>query len=62
MPGGKAAGEPCANLAPDLSCRIWETEAYPPWCRDFAPCEDHCGASREEALDILGDLENKTAP
>lgn len=58
MPTGKPANEPCANL--DLStyfCQIWESEDYPKHCRGFLPCEDVCGASREEALVLIAELE-----
>lgn len=61
MPQGKAANEPCANLDLNtLYCRIWENSEYPKHCYDFVPCEDVCGESREEALQLIQTLETLT--
>lgn len=63
MPKGKAAGELCVHLdRQDYTCAIWGTEHYPKACRNFAPSEEFCGNSREEALAILGELEILTLP
>jgi len=61
MPEGKSAGEVCANLDKDtLQCKIWGSEHYPDWCKNFQAEIDFCGASRDEALQILRFLERST--
>ena len=63
MPNGKPAGVACINLDPiDYSCTIWGKPNYPDLCRQFIPCADVCGDTREQALLLIGDLEVKTAP
>ena len=63
MPGGKPAGAVCVNLDPDsLRCRIWGTQDYPQVCRDFQPQAGVCGRSREEAMSLIGWLEDATTP
>ena len=63
MPNGKASGEPCINLNLETySCDIWGQEDYPEFCRDFKPCTDVCGESREDALQIITLLEKSTNP
>ena len=63
MPHGKAAGEVCVHL--DLAsrrCAIWGSAHYPDVCRQFSPDAAVCGSSREEAITLLGELENATRP
>lgn len=60
MPGGKPAGVQCIHLQRDCSCGIYEKR--PKVCRDFKAEETVCGSSREEALEILKDLENGKLP
>ena len=51
----------CANLDPATrNCRIWETGAYPEVCRQFKPAPEVCGDSAEEAIRLIGALENAT--
>lgn len=61
MPEGKPAGVACVNLDLDsLRCRIWGQPDYPLACRQFAPEPEVCGNSREEALELITLLEEKT--
>lgn len=63
MPDGKPAGVICVNLDPATRrCRIWGQPDYPEVCRRFPAAVDTCGASRVEALVLLGDLEADTRP
>jgi len=55
MPGGKPAGVRCIHLTEDNRCAIYDQR--PKVCRDFQAEELVCGSSREEALQILSDLE-----
>ena len=58
MPAGKPAGVPCMHLQEDYSCGIYDKR--PGVCRDFQAEEIFCGNNRQEALDILGALENES--
>ena len=62
MPGGKPAGTVCVNLTPERRCRLWGTKDYPEVCRDFPAEPGACGASREEALSLLKEMEERTRP
>ena len=55
MPGGKPAGTRCIHLTDDLRCAIYDQR--PKVCRDFQAEELVCGTSREQALQLLSDLE-----
>ncbi|KPK80488.1 MAG: hypothetical protein AMS27_16985 [Bacteroides sp. SM23_62_1] len=55
LPGGKPAGVRCIHLTEELQCAIYDRR--PKVCRDFQAEELVCGRSREEALQILSDLE-----
>jgi Fe-S-cluster containining protein len=55
MPEGKPAGVRCIHLQDDYSCGIYERRLKV--CRDFIPEEPVCGGSREEALELLRQLE-----
>ena len=58
MPEGKPAGVRCVNLDPaSYRCRIWGQADYPEVCRRFQAEPDSCGASRNEALELLAVLE-----
>ena len=49
------------NLDVDtLQCAIWGTEQYPQICRQFAPAAYVCGESREQAIRLIGELEQMT--
>lgn len=60
MPQGKPAGVRCVQLTPDNRCRIYTDADRPAVCASFPAMEEHCGANREEALRLLGDLERAT--
>lgn len=62
MPQGKPAGVPCVQLTADLRCAIFGRPERPAVCSALRPSETMCGASREQALAILGALELATAP
>lgn len=58
MPKGKPAGTRCVNLGEDLRCTVYEQR--PAVCRGFQPAAYSCGASHEEALQLIGELEDAT--
>jgi hypothetical protein len=61
MPKGKPEGTSCVNLEPEnLRCRIWGQDNYPEVCRRFIPEAEVCGANREEAMYLIGELEQAT--
>ena len=63
MPNGKVAGEVCANLDPaTFKCRVWGTEDYPEVCQKFAPSQESCGKSKQEAMVSLIFFEVETDP
>jgi hypothetical protein len=62
MPQGKPAGIPCVQLLPDLRCALFGRPERPAVCASLRPQPAMCGATREEALAILGTLERATAP
>ncbi len=61
MPQGKAAGERCVQLSADNRCRLFGQPERPAVCAAFDADPLVCGASREEALQLLGWLEQCTA-
>lgn len=62
MPEGKPAGVPCANLdLQNYQCRIWSQDNYPSLCAGFQAEIEVCGASRGEAIRLIGELETRTA-
>lgn len=62
MPGGKAAGERCVQLADDNRCRIFGKPERPGFCAGLQPSAEMCGPTREHAMRWLGALERATAP
>lgn len=58
MPDGKPAGVTCIHLKEDYSCGIYDDR--PKVCRDFKAEELVCSDSREEALEILSQLEKES--
>ena len=62
MPGGKAAGERCVQLLPDLSCAIFGKPQRPAICGRLRPEPAMCGTTRPQALAFLAALEAATAP
>ena len=53
MPHGKPAGVPCIHLTPDRRCALFGHPDRPEVCRAFAPSEEHCGRTNEEAFRLL---------
>ena len=62
MPQGKPAGVPCVQLDGHLRCRLFGRPERPAFCASLRPGPSMCGASREEAMAILAELEAATAP
>ena len=61
MPHGKAAGERCMQLSADNYCGLFGKPERPAVCSAFLPEPDVCGASNEEAIRLLGWLEQQTS-
>ena len=57
MPNGKPGGIACVHLTEDLKCSIFHSPDRPKVCAGFKADPLVCGASRKEAMKILGDLE-----
>ena len=57
MPQGKPGGVPCIHLSEDLRCLIFNDPERPKVCDQFKAEPEICGTSREEALILLGRLE-----
>ena len=61
MPHGKPAGVPCVQLDAELRCRLFGQPERPAVCVSLRPNEEMCGASREQALTYLNELERATS-
>lgn len=62
MPDGKPAGVRCVQLGEDERCRIFGRPERPDFCAGLQPSAEMCGASREQAMFWLGELELATRP
>ncbi|MFG0807471.1 YkgJ family cysteine cluster protein [Pseudomonas fluvialis] len=62
MPQGKPAGQRCLHLAGDNRCALFGKPERPAVCLDFAADPQVCGSSRDDAVRILGWLEEATQP
>lgn len=60
MPHGKAAGERCVHLSAEHLCAIFGRPERPTVCSAFAADPEVCGSSRDEAIRLLGWLEQAT--
>lgn len=60
MPQGKPAGVRCVQLGDDYRCAIFGDPRRPAVCGSLKPEPAMCGASREFALDYLGEMEQLT--
>lgn len=58
----KPAGQACAHLDAELRCRLFGQQERPGCCAGLQPSEEMCGASREQALTWLANLEAVTRP
>lgn len=61
MPHGKAAGERCIQLSADNHCGLFGRPERPAVCSAFLPEPDVCGSNNEEAIQLLGWLEQQTS-
>lgn len=61
MPQGKPAGVRCAQLSPQFRCLIFGDAERPAVCSAFQAEPAICGQDREDAVRILGWLEQATA-
>lgn len=61
MPEGKPAGVRCVQLDERNLCRLFGRPERPAVCAQFSADPEVCGASGEQALRLLGDLERLTA-
>jgi len=62
MPHGKPAGVRCVQLTDDNRCAIFGLSERPAFCGSLQPSVEMCGASREQALAWLSQLEQATKP
>lgn len=62
MPGGKPAGVRCVHLDETWRCGLFGDPRRPQCCSDFQAEPDFCGNDREEAIIILGRLEELSRP
>ena len=62
MPHGKPAGMPCAQLDPQMRCRVFGSPQRPGFCGRLRPAADMCGESRAQALALLTAMEQSTQP
>jgi len=60
MPDGKPAGIRCIQLTGDNLCAIFGKAERPLVCSSYRFTRDFCGATKEEALCLLADLETAT--
>lgn len=58
MPEGKPGGVPCIHLVSNYKCAIFNHPDRPSVCAGFKAEREFCGSNRDEALEILSELEN----
>ncbi len=61
MPHGKPAGERCLHLSEANLCGLFGQASRPAVCSDFQADPAVCGDSREQAIQLIGWLEQATA-
>ena len=61
MPNGKPAGVRCLHLSAEDLCLLFGKPERPVFCAGFAASPDICGEVKEDALRIIGWLEEQTA-
>ncbi len=57
MPNGKPAGKACLHLDEEFKCELFGKNSRPAVCSGFKAELLFCGTCREEAMQILSDLE-----
>lgn len=57
LPNGKPAGVKCPHLNTNNLCNLFGKPERPKICSDFQPSIDFCGNSREEAFELITNLE-----
>lgn len=57
MPNGKPAGVRCVQLTDDNLCKLFGLPERPAVCVSLRPSLEMCGASAEEAMIYLSELE-----
>ncbi len=57
LPQGKASGIICPHLTPDMLCAIFDSPDRPAVCANFSFDPLICGNDREEALNIMYQIE-----
>lgn len=62
MPQGKPAGVPCVQLDGQGLCRLFGRPERPGVCASLQAEPAMCGDNREQALKLLGELEQATCP
>lgn len=61
MPQGKPAGERCLHLNVENLCALFGKPERPKVCGGFKAEVDICGETRDDAIRIIGRLEQMTA-
>lgn len=62
LPHGKPAGVACPHLTAQLRCALFADPRRPAVCGSLRPSIEMCGATREDALLHLHELERRTTP
>jgi uncharacterized protein len=62
MPDGKPAGVRCVQLDANLQCKIFGLPERPKVCENLRPGPLMCGENRDQAMQILTELELQTCP
>ncbi|ARN72989.1 YkgJ family cysteine cluster protein [Oceanicoccus sagamiensis] len=60
MPAGKPAGVRCVNLDDSYRCTLFGRPERPLLCAQFMAEASVCGDSRDQALALIGSLEQAT--
>lgn len=60
MPGGKPGGIPCPHLTADYRCELFNSPERPKVCAGFQAEKLFCGNNRDEAIEILAQLQGLT--
>ncbi|WP_417781334.1 YkgJ family cysteine cluster protein [Stutzerimonas xanthomarina] len=61
MPSGKPASERCLHLSERNLCGLFGHSSRPAVCSQFQADQEVCGDSEQEAIQLLGWLEQATA-